>query len=121
MRISDWSSDVCSSDLITALSTDRDRHVAEVLQLGALEVVSKSFDPGWLVRLDNAVLLVEPDERAEYRRRSLEAARHRRTPNGRSGSQRAERKSVVEGKTGSVSDDHVGSRNTKTKHDNRLE
>ncbi|HEY9558773.1 MAG TPA: response regulator [Acidimicrobiales bacterium] len=63
--------------VITALSTDRDRHVAEVLELGALEVVSKPFDPGWLVRLANAVLLVEPDERAEYRRRRLEAARHR--------------------------------------------
>src|SRR3546814_18938332 len=75
--------------VITALSTDRDRHVAEVLELGALEVVSKPFDPGWLVRLANAVLLVEPDERATYRRRRLEAARPRRAPNGPSGLQRA--------------------------------
>lgn len=63
--------------VITALATEGDRHVAEVLDLGAIDVISKPFDPGWLVRLIDAVLLVEPGERAEYRRRRL--ARARRT------------------------------------------
>jgi DNA-binding response OmpR family regulator len=61
--------------VITALATDSDRHVAELLELGALDVIAKPFDPGWLVRLATAVLLVDPDERAEYRRRRLERVR----------------------------------------------
>ena len=61
--------------IITALATDDDRHVAELLEAGALDVIAKPFDPGWLVRLATAVLLVEPDERAEYRQRRLERAR----------------------------------------------
>ena len=54
--------------VITALASDGDRHVAELLQLGAIDVIAKPFDPGWLVRLVDAVLLVEPSERDEYRR-----------------------------------------------------
>ena len=61
--------------IITALATDDDRHIAELLEAGALDVIAKPFDPGWLVRLAAAVLLVEPDERAEYRQRRLERAR----------------------------------------------
>ena len=61
--------------IITALATDDDRHVAELLEAGALDVIAKPFDPGWLVRLATAVLLVEPNERAEYRQRRLERAR----------------------------------------------
>lgn len=61
--------------VITALASDGDRHVAELLELGALDVIAKPFDPGWLVRLANAVLLVEPDERDEYRQRRLARAR----------------------------------------------
>ena len=61
--------------IITALATDDDRHIAELLEAGALDVIAKPFDPGWLVRLATAVLLVEPDERAEYRQRRLERAR----------------------------------------------
>jgi DNA-binding response OmpR family regulator len=60
--------------VITALASDRDRHVVDVLELGALDVIAKPFDPGWLVRLVDAVLLVEPDEREEYRRRRLARA-----------------------------------------------
>jgi DNA-binding response OmpR family regulator len=60
--------------VLTALATDGDRHIAELLELGALDVIPKPFDPGWLVRLVNAVLLVEPDERDEYRRRRLARA-----------------------------------------------
>jgi DNA-binding response OmpR family regulator len=60
--------------VITALASDGDRHIAELLEQGALDVIPKPFDPGWLVRLVNAVLLVEPDERDEYRRRRLARA-----------------------------------------------
>jgi CheY-like chemotaxis protein len=57
--------------VITALASDGDRHIADALGRGALDVIAKPFDPDWLVRLVNAVLLVEPDEREEYRRRRL--------------------------------------------------
>jgi DNA-binding response OmpR family regulator len=60
--------------VITALASEGDRHIAEVLELGAIDVIPKPFDPGWLVRLVDAVLLVEPDEREEYRRRRLARA-----------------------------------------------
>ena len=60
--------------VITALASDGDRHVAELLELGAIDVIAKPFDPGWLVRLVDAVLLVEPSERDEYRRRRLSRA-----------------------------------------------
>lgn len=61
--------------VITALASDGDRHVVEVLERGALDVIAKPFDPGWLVRLVDAVLLVETDEREEYRQRRLARAR----------------------------------------------
>ncbi len=57
--------------VITALASSGDRHVGELLAKGAVDVIAKPFDPGWLVRLVDAVLLVEPDEREEYRRRRL--------------------------------------------------
>jgi CheY-like chemotaxis protein len=60
--------------VITALASEGDRHIAELLEHGALDVISKPFDPGWLVRLVDAVLLVEADERDEYRRRRLARA-----------------------------------------------
>lgn len=60
--------------VITAMASDGDRHVVDVVDLGALDVIAKPFDPGWLVRLVDAVLLVEPGEREEYRRRRLARA-----------------------------------------------
>lgn len=57
--------------VITALASEGDRHVVELLQLGAVDVIAKPFDPGWLVRLVDAVLLVDLGERDEYRRRRL--------------------------------------------------
>jgi DNA-binding response OmpR family regulator len=61
--------------VITALASDGDRHIGELLEHGALDVIPKPFDPGWLLRLVDAVLLVEPDERDEYRQRRLSRAR----------------------------------------------
>lgn len=61
--------------VITALKTADHGHVADLLELGALDVVAKPFDPGWLVDLTAAVLAVEPGERAEYRQRRLDQAR----------------------------------------------
>lgn len=57
--------------VITALASDGDRHVVDLLELGAIDVIAKPFDPGWLIRLVDAVLLVETGERDEYRRRRL--------------------------------------------------
>ena len=64
--------------VITAMASEGDRHVAELLERGALDVIAKPFDPGWLVRLVDAVLLVEPDEREEYRQRRLARVRRPR-------------------------------------------
>lgn len=58
--------------VITGMASDDNRHLTELLELGALDVISKPFDPGWLLRLVDAVLLVDPDERNEYRRRRLD-------------------------------------------------
>ncbi|MFL6206862.1 MAG: PleD family two-component system response regulator [Acidimicrobiales bacterium] len=60
--------------VVTALASDGDRHIAELLEAGAVDVISKPFDPGWLMRLVDAVVLVEPEERDEYRRRRLARA-----------------------------------------------
>lgn len=60
--------------VLTGMATEADRHVGELLELGALDVIPKPFDPGWLLRLVEAVLLVDPAERDEYRRRRLARA-----------------------------------------------
>lgn len=57
--------------VITALASEGDRHVVDLLELGAIDVIAKPFDPGWLVRLVDAVLMVDAGERDEYRRRRL--------------------------------------------------
>jgi DNA-binding response OmpR family regulator len=64
--------------VITAMASDGDHHIADLLEEGALDVIAKPFDPGWLVRLVDAVLLVEPEEREEYRQRRLARVRRPR-------------------------------------------
>ncbi len=61
--------------VVTALASQQDRHVADVLRLGALDVIAKPFDPGRLVRLVAEVLLIDPAEREEYRQERLARAR----------------------------------------------
>src|SRR3546814_3532859 len=54
MRISDWSSDVCSSDLLTAKAEEIDRIVG--LEMGADDYLSKPFNPRELLARVNAIL-----------------------------------------------------------------
>lgn len=61
--------------VITAFDSEGGRHVAELLELGALDVIAKPFHPEWLVQLIDAVLLVDHEEREEYRRRRLSDVR----------------------------------------------
>lgn len=62
--------------VITGISSEEGRHVLELLELGALDVIPKPFEPEWLMRLVDAVLLVDPSERDEYRRRRIDLARN---------------------------------------------
>src|SRR3546814_10773920 len=54
MRISDWSSDVCASDLLTARGEDTERIVG--LEIGADDYVVKPFNPRALVARIRTVL-----------------------------------------------------------------
>ena len=62
--------------VITGMSSGDGRHVVELLELGALDVIAKPFEPDWLLRLVDAVLLVDPAEHEEYRRRRIDLARN---------------------------------------------
>jgi DNA-binding response OmpR family regulator len=61
--------------VVVITAGQNESHIAELLELGALDVILKPFDIDWLLRLVEAVLLVDPAERAEYRRRRLDHAR----------------------------------------------
>src|SRR3546814_4589248 len=54
MRISDWSSDVCSSDLLSAVGTDVDRIFG--LEMGADDYLAKPFNPRELLARIRTVL-----------------------------------------------------------------
>jgi DNA-binding response OmpR family regulator len=62
--------------VVTGMSSGDGRHVVELLELGALDVIAKPFEPDWLLRLVDAVLLVDPAEHEEYRRRRIDLARN---------------------------------------------
>jgi DNA-binding response OmpR family regulator len=61
--------------VVTALATHDSSHLVELLGLGAIDVVVKPFDPGWLVNLVAQVHELDPDGRSAHREARLAAAR----------------------------------------------
>ena len=61
--------------VVTALSTWDQQHLVDLLELGAFDVVTKPFDPGWLVELVDEALRLDPAGRDAHRRQRLEEAR----------------------------------------------
>jgi DNA-binding response OmpR family regulator len=61
--------------VVTALATHDSAHLVELLDLGAVDVVVKPFDPGWLVSLVAQVHELDPAGRAAHRSARLAAAR----------------------------------------------
>jgi DNA-binding response OmpR family regulator len=61
--------------VVTALATHDDSHLVELLGLGAVDVVVKPFDPGWLVRLVAEVHELDADGRSAHRAARLAAVR----------------------------------------------
>ena len=64
--------------VVTALATHDQHHLVDLLELGALDVIVKPFDPGDLVRLVTEALALDAAGRDAHRQARLEAAR--RTP-----------------------------------------
>jgi DNA-binding response OmpR family regulator len=60
---------------VTALASHDQRHLLEVLEAGAIDVVAKPFDIHWLADLVGRLATSGPDERAEHRAGRLAAAR----------------------------------------------
>jgi DNA-binding response OmpR family regulator len=63
---------------VTALASHDQRHLVEVLEAGAIDVVAKPFDIEWLVELVSRLALCGADERAAHRAGRLAAARGER-------------------------------------------
>lgn len=61
--------------VVTGMQTVDDEHVAQLLELGALDVIQKPFNPDRVVEMIDAILKVDEEEREEYRRRRLALAR----------------------------------------------
>ena len=61
--------------VVTALATHDQHHLVELLELGAVDVVVKPFDPGWLVALVDRGLGLDDDGREAHRQDRLDAAR----------------------------------------------
>src|SRR3546814_15418269 len=103
MRISDWSSDVCSSDLVVAISDD----AADRRWIGALRIAESAAD----AELQAVAAL--HDQCAEHA--GVLAAPGRMPDHPRLGLLVGDRKSVVEGTSVSVRVDPGGSRIIKQK------
>ena len=65
--------------VVTALASHDQRHLVDLLELGAMDVVVKPFDPGYLVRLVTDALALDAAGREEHRQERLEAARRAAT------------------------------------------
>src|SRR3546814_10980008 len=105
MRISDWSSDVCSSDLDQNLRQEY-QHAAETRE----DAVDQQA-------LERAVRQALRGQRAERHDAGADAVHDRRRPREHGlEDQKQDRKSVVEGKGVSVRVDLGGSRNIKKKN-----
>jgi DNA-binding response OmpR family regulator len=61
--------------VVTALGTRDNTHVVDLLELGALDIVAKPFDPGWLLGLVGKLLALDDAGREDYRRGRLAEAR----------------------------------------------
>ena len=61
--------------VVTALATHDDRHLVDLLDQGAIDVLAKPFDPGRLVLLVEEVVDLDAEGRAAYRQRRLDAVR----------------------------------------------
>jgi DNA-binding response OmpR family regulator len=61
--------------VVSALASRDQRHLVDLLELGAFDVVVKPFDPGWLVRLVAEALALDRAGRDAHRLERLEAAR----------------------------------------------
>src|SRR3546814_5884860 len=100
MRISDWSSDVCSSDLSPEPISSAPRAIGEQVACGADEIGSGLFDQGQLSALRHGKAAEAfLDEIAEIllRRAAAQKARQRRLMRS------IDRKCVVKGQSVSVS------------------
>ena len=65
---------------VTALASHDPRHLLEVLEAGAVDVVAKPFDIDWLVELVGGLARCGPAERAAHRAARLAAARKEPSP-----------------------------------------
>src|SRR3546814_19956276 len=110
MRISDWSSDVCSSDLpATASAAVAATKIVIVFSIAALPSIARS-DAEHVGEVDPAA-----DGFHMLAGRPVPADRAAIIVGGLGCAIRGDRKSVVEGKSGSVSLDFGGRRNIKKK------
>jgi CheY-like chemotaxis protein len=60
---------------VTAMASHDQRHLAELLEAGAVDVVGKPFDTGWLIDLVGRLAVASPAEREQHRLTRLAAAR----------------------------------------------
>jgi two-component system OmpR family response regulator len=61
--------------VVTALTTRDEHHQAELIELGAFDIVMKPFDPGWLVDLVDQALHLDQAGRDAYRQSRLDSFR----------------------------------------------
>src|SRR3546814_10160122 len=100
MRISDWSSDVCSSDLNYKLAEALKDHARDLLLLSATPHQGNHFQFWMLIQLLNPTLFNTPEEMVENRHR-LNTVMYRRTkadacqPDGRSEEHTSELQSLM--------------------------